>query len=91
MELTEAIRRRHMVRSFAPDPIEPGLVDRLVEAALRAPSAGNTRGVAWLLLEGSETATYWELTTDASWRAAHLRYPRMSEAPVIALSLCSPA
>jgi nitroreductase len=90
MELAEAIRRRRMIRSFAPEPIDRAVVDRLFEGALRAPSAGNTRGVAWLVLEGPETATYWELATDETWRAAYQRYPRLSQAPVVALSLCSP-
>jgi nitroreductase len=90
MELTEAIRSRRMVRSFAADPIDRDVVDGILQAALRAPSAGNTRGVAWLILEGPETASYWEHATDEAWRAAYERYPRMSRAPVIALSLCSP-
>ena len=51
MELTEAIRSRRMVRSFAADPIDRDTVDGILQAALRAPSAGNTRGVAWLILE----------------------------------------
>ena len=29
MEVTEAIRRRHMVRSFAADPIDPAVLDAL--------------------------------------------------------------
>ncbi len=91
MELAEAIRRRRMVRSFADERIGREVVDRLVEAALRAPSAGNTRGVAWLVLEGEETATYWELATDDAWRSAYPRYPNLSRAPVVALSLCSPS
>jgi nitroreductase len=90
MELTEAIRRRRMVRSFAADPIDRDVVDGILRAALRAPSAGNTRGVAWLVLEGAETAAYWEHATDEAWRAAYERYPGMSRAPVVALSLCSP-
>ncbi len=90
MELAEAIRRRRMIRSFVPEPIDRAVVDRLLEVALRAPSAGNTRGVAWLVLEGSETTTYWELATDETWRAAYERYPHLSQAPVVALSLCSP-
>jgi nitroreductase len=91
MELTEAIRRRRMVRSFAPDPVDPDLVDRLLEDALRGPSAGNTRGVAWVVLQGGDTATYWEHATTADWRSSARRYPGLSRAPVVALSLCSPA
>jgi hypothetical protein len=92
MELTEVIRRRRMVRSFSAEPIDPDLVDRLLTASLRAPSGGNTRGVAWVVLSGAETATYWEHTSTPDWRAAHVsRFERMARAPVIALSLCSPA
>ncbi|MGI0151244.1 MAG: nitroreductase family protein [Thermoplasmata archaeon] len=90
MELGEAIRRRRMVRSFLPDPLERGVVDRLLEDSLRAPSAGNTRGVAWVVLEGPETARYWDVATDAEWRRSYARYPNLSRVPVIALSLCSP-
>ncbi len=91
MELAEAIRRRRMIRSFAAQPIDRAVVDRLLEAALRAPSAGNTRGVAWLVLEGEETETYWALSTDESWRSGRGRYQHLARAPVVALSLCSPA
>jgi nitroreductase len=91
VEVTEAIRRRHMVRSFAADPIDPAVLDRLLESSLRGPSAGNTRGVAWVVLQGEETATYWDRATTAAWRSRAPRYPGLSRAPVIALSVCSPA
>jgi hypothetical protein len=90
MELTEVIRRRRIVRSFAPDPLDPDLVDRLLKDALRGPTAGNTRGIAWVVLEGGDTATYWEHATTEDWRRGSGRYPGLSRAPVIALSLCSP-
>lgn len=91
MELEEAVRRRRMVRSFAPEPLEPGLVDGLLDASLRAPTAGNTRGVSWLVLEGAQTARYWDHATTAAWRAASERFAGLSRAPVVALSVCSPA
>jgi|HubBroStandDraft_1064217.scaffolds.fasta_scaffold08630_6 nitroreductase len=90
MEVTEAIRRRHMVRSFSVAPLDRDQVDRLVGDALRGPSAGNTRGVAWLVLEGTDAATYWHHATTADWRARARRYPGLSRAPVVALCLCSP-
>ena len=62
-----------------------------VADALRGPSAGNTRGVAWVVLQGEETANYWEHATTPDWRAKEPRYPGLSRAPVVALSLCSPA
>ena len=90
MELHEAIRRRAMVRSFAGDPIDPALVDGVVQATLRSPSAGNTGGTAWVVLQGaSETSLYWEATTDAAWRVASPRWPGLRQAPVILLAYAS--
>jgi nitroreductase len=91
VEVTEAIRRRRMVRSFAASPIDTAVLDRLLEDSLRGPSAGNTRGVAWVVLSGEETATYWDHATTVAWRGGATRYPGLSRAPVIALSVCSPA
>jgi nitroreductase len=80
-----------MVRSFASAPIASELVDRLLGDAVRAPTAGNARGVAWLVLEGAQTADYWQLTTTPAWRATSRRWPGLAPAPVVALCLTSPA
>lgn len=44
MDLSEAFRRRRMVRSYRPDPVDPGALERVLAAAASAPSAGHTRG-----------------------------------------------
>src|SRR5579875_2935529 len=90
VELSQAIRSRRMVRSFAAEPLEPGLVERLIADALRAPSAGNTRGVAWLVLQGDQTTLYWEHATSPDWRRRSPRFPGLSRAPVVALALGPP-
>jgi nitroreductase len=91
MELHEAIRRRAMVRSFSSDPVDPGVIDRLLSAALRSPTAGNTGGTAWLVLEGAEqTSAYWDATTDGAWRASARRWEGLRRAPVVLLSYASP-
>ncbi len=92
MELHEAIRRRAMVRSFRPDPLDPALVDRLVDAALRSPTAGNTAGTAWVVLEGAaQTALYFDATTDEDWRSAHPDWSDgLRRAPVVLLAYASP-
>jgi nitroreductase len=90
MDLHEAIRRRAMVRSFARDPVDPVVVDTLLQAALRAPSAGNTAGTAWIVLQGAEeTTAYWEATTDEAWRATSPRSEGLRRAPVILLAYAS--
>jgi nitroreductase len=90
MELHEAIRHRAMVRSFSTDPVDPAVVDRILRAALRSPTAGNTRGTAWVVLEGPEqTAVYFDATTDARWRDASPRWEGLRRAPVVLLSYSS--
>jgi nitroreductase len=90
MELHEAIRRRAMVRSFSTDPVEPAVVERMLGAALRAPTAGNTGGTAWVVLSGpGPTAIYWGATTDPEWRDDSARFEGLRRAPVILLAYAS--
>jgi nitroreductase len=92
VELHEVIRRRAMVRSFSVDPVAPAVVNALVQAALRAPSAGNTAGTQWVVLAGpAETALYWDATTDAEWRASSARWEGLRRAPVVLLAYSSAA
>jgi len=65
VELVEALRRRRMVRSYAPDrPVPPDLLDRVCAAALRVPSAGFTQGVSLLVLTTpEEREAYWAAAT----------------------------
>ena len=62
MEFNDVIKRRKMVRAFTGEPLPPGVTDRLLRAANRAPSAGFSQGYSFLVLEGTEqTAPLWEL------------------------------
>lgn len=80
-----------MVRSFSGRPLDPQVVGLMLDRSLRAPTAGNARGTAWLALEGPEqTTTYWSHTTTDEWRRRSRRWPGLSRAPVVALSLVSP-
>lgn len=92
MEFHEAVRARAMVRSFSTEAVPAAVVEWLLDAALRAPTAGNTRGTAWVLLVGDgETRRYWQSTTTAAWREQSRRWGGLSSAPVVALSYASPA
>lgn len=91
MELTEVLRRRRMTRNFSGRPLGSEVVDHLLRAALRAPSAGNTQGREFVVLEGAgQTALYWKTVTDAGWRARSRRFEGMSRAPVIVLPFADP-
>lgn len=91
MEFTEVVRRRRMVRSFSTRAVDDAVLGRILDDSLRAPSAGNTAGVRWLVLQGDrQTAGYWEAISTPEWRATSPRWPGLSRAPVVALSLTSP-
>ncbi|MGY1772849.1 nitroreductase family protein [Blastococcus sp. SYSU D00813] len=64
MEFAEVVRRRRMVRDYDPDrPVPPEVRERLLEHAIRAPSAGFTQGWAFLVLETEEErARFWAAT-----------------------------
>ena len=87
MELTDAVRRRRMVRAFEPDPLPEGTVDRLIELGLHAPSAGFSQGWAFVVLEGAEqTGRYWRTTLPAE-RRDRFPWPGVLAAPVLIIPL----
>ncbi len=91
MELGVAIRRRHMPGSFAERPLDDELLGQLLRSSLRSPTAGNTKGVAWVLLAGpDQVAVYWEHATTEPWRGSSTRFAGLSRAPAIALSVANP-
>lgn len=71
-----------MTRAFEPTPLASGIVDALLEAASRAPSAGNTQALAYLVLEGDDTRRYWSATLSADRRDG-FPWPRLLDAPVL--------
>jgi nitroreductase len=66
MELAEVVRRRRMVRNYDPDrPVPPVVVERLLQRAIRAPSAGFSQGWGFLVLaESADRDLFWTATTD---------------------------
>jgi nitroreductase len=54
MELMEAIRTRRSVRSYEAKPVEKATLERLLEAAVQAPSASNTQPWAFGVIQGAE-------------------------------------
>ena len=83
-EFAEVVRRRRMTRAFAPTPVDPADLDRLVDLASRAPSAGKAQGWHLVVLEGPDTEVFWATTLPAVRRDS-FRWKRLLSAPVIAL------
>ncbi|MFZ0668296.1 MAG: nitroreductase family protein [Acidimicrobiales bacterium] len=92
MDLKSAALQRRMVRCFSEEAVDPAAIDRILDLANRAPSAGNTDGRAFLLLVGREqTQVYWDATTTAEWRAKGRRYRGMANAPIVVVVLADPS
>jgi len=85
-EFAEVVRSRRMTRAFDDRPIDPQVIDGLVDLAARSPSAGKTQGWHLVVLEGDETAAFWDTTLPAVKRDS-FRWKRLLNAPVIALPL----
>ncbi|MEO8887681.1 MAG: nitroreductase family protein [Jatrophihabitantaceae bacterium] len=82
MELSEAVRRRRMIRTYDPDrPVNRETLDGLLRLAIRAPSAGHTQGWHFLVLDDiTSRSAFWASTSNGEpdrWLA------RMQTAPVL--------
>jgi nitroreductase len=90
MDLETAIRRRHMVRSFRTDPVDDTLIDDLLDLSRRAPSAGNTSAVEFVVASTPEAVSrYWDITLPPERRAG-FSFPGLLLAPVLVILLTRP-
>lgn len=79
-----------MVRSFTGEPVAAAALDPVLDAALRGPSAGNSRPVRLLVLDSPEAvARYWDLTLPAP-RRERFRWQGLLAAPVLVVVLVEP-
>ena len=80
-----------MVRRYADTPVDPAVVDRMLEHAQRAPNAGFTQGWAFLVLDTpADVALFWE-STGADAGAHNAWLDGMRTAPVVIVALTSKA
>ena len=87
MEFAEVVRRRRMVRSFRDDPVDGQVLDRVLDAANRAPSAGFSQGQAWLALtDAADLDRFWSLRAgdEEMWAGDATR-----RAPVVVVPLAN--
>jgi nitroreductase len=89
MEFRDVVLRRRMVRNFDGDrPVPPEVLDRVLEHALHAPSAGFSQGWAFLVLEGpKETERFWSVTWPDAERRRDFRWQGLFRAPVLIVPL----
>ncbi len=79
-----------MTRAFSSDPLDSEVVEELIDLARRAPSAGNTAALEWLVLDtAADVSAYWD-TTLAPGRRAGFAWPHLLSAPVIVVAWVDP-
>lgn len=71
-----------MTRSFRAERVPKVVLDRVLDRARRVPSAGNSQGFDFVVLEGPQTARYWEATLSPEGREA-FRWQGLLAAPVV--------
>ncbi len=54
MEFQDVVRKRRMVRHFTTEPVEAETIQRILELARRAPSAGFTQGQSFVVVTRSD-------------------------------------
>lgn len=91
MELSDVVRKRRMVRHFTDEPVALAALDRILDAARHAPSAGFTQGQAFIVITRPELKqAIAELCGEQSYveRGFH---PFISGAPVLVVACTSEA
>lgn len=87
MQLSEAVLRRRMVRSYDEDrPVPRETLNELLRLAIRAPSAGHTQGWRFLVLDDiTSRARFWDATASGD-PDAWLTRMRTATALIVVLS-----
>jgi nitroreductase len=86
LDVFEAIHTARALRRFKPDPVPEAMITRILDAAIRAPSAGNAQNWAFVVVRDPEQrrqlgAIYRKASDIASaMYAARGRPPHLSEA-----------
>lgn len=82
MELREVVARRRMVRNYTDEPVDPAVVERIVDTARRAPSAGFSQGQRFVVVTDAATRRAVADLADEPAYVARGFHPWISRAPV---------
>lgn len=87
--LDDLVRARRMRRRFADTPVDAAWLDTMLDLARQVPSAGNSQGLDWLVLDTPEaTDRYWSITLGE--RRAGFVHQGLLSAPVLVVVLANP-
>jgi len=91
MEFRDTVLKRRMVRNFAEKPIDPQIIDRILELTRHAPSAGFTQGQSFIVVTHPELK---KAIADTCQEEEYLKSgfaPFISKAPVLLIPCTSEA
>jgi nitroreductase len=89
MQFADVVRRRRMIHVFEQRPVDPEIVDGLLDVARRAPSAGFSQGVDFVVLDDpASLRRFWELTEDPQF--PHEPDELAAAPPVLVLAVSDP-
>ena len=75
MDVLETINKRHSVRAFKPDPVPQDILKKIVEGALRAPSASNSQPWEFAIVSGGKLDEIKQGFLDNSTKLPNLDVP----------------
>jgi len=91
MEFRDTVLKRRMVRNFADKPVDPKIIDRILELTRHAPSAGFTQGQSFIVVTHPELK---KSIADTCQEEEYLKSgfaPFISKAPVLLVPCTSEA
>lgn len=89
MEFRDVVLKRRMVRNFADKPVDPAIIDRILELARHAPSAGFTQGQSFLVVTTPEKKKAIAATCEEDEYVQRGFAPFISKAPVLLIPCTS--
>ena len=91
MEFADVVRRRRMVRAYDARPVRPEVLDRIVDIARRAPSAGFSQGQSFVVVTGPDLRAAVARACGEDAAAARGLPPWVSTAPALIVPCVRPA
>ena len=89
MEFRDTVLKRRMVRNFADKPVDPLIIDRILELTRHAPSAGFTQGQSFIIVTGPELKKAIAATCEEDEYVQSGFAPFISKAPVLLIPCTS--
>lgn len=82
MDFKDVVARRRMVRNYTDEPVDPNAIARMVDAGVRAPSAGFSQGQRFVVVTTPEQRTAIARAAGEDHYVAEGFEPWISKAPV---------